>query len=83
VKKTQIDLHGFNLETAIIEVFYALDECLVIGESELEIIHGYKRGQVLKNFFNSDYFLLNAEQKGYPIRKKLNSNPGKTCLIIS
>ena len=81
--KLECDLHGFELSEAIIEVFQALEECVVNEDKFLEIVHGYSRGTVLRNYFRSKRFLQSAAREGYKLRIVKSSNPGKSQFHIS
>ena len=80
--KLECDLHGFELSEAIIEVFHALEECTVNEDKYLEIVHGYNRGSVLRNYFSSKRFLQDAAREGYKLRIVKSQNPGKTHIQI-
>ena len=80
--KLECDLHGFELSEAIIEVFHALEECTVNEDKLLEIVHGYNRGSVLRNYFRSKRFLQGAAREGYKLRFVKSPNPGKTRILI-
>lgn len=80
--KLECDLHGFELSEAIIEVFHALEECTVNEDKLLEIVHGYNRGSVLRNYFRSKRFLQGAAREGYKLRFFKSPNPGKTRILI-
>ncbi|MHA1520356.1 MAG: Smr/MutS family protein [Promethearchaeota archaeon] len=78
----EIDLHGMELSEAVIEVFYALEDCKSSEDLFLEIVHGYQSGRVLKNHFSSQKFLKSAEREGYRLSKQRSSNPGTTLYKI-
>ena len=80
--KLECDLHGFELSEAVIEVFHALEECAVNEDKFLEIVHGYSRGTVLRNYFRSKRFLQGAAREGYKLRIVKSPNPGKTQFHI-
>ncbi len=80
--KLECDLHGFELSEAIIEVFHALEECVVNEDKFLEIVHGYYHGTVLRNYFRSKRFLQGATREGYKLRIVKSLNPGKTRILI-
>ncbi len=77
------DLHGYTLIEAKLEIILNLKECQVKGDKEIMIIHGYKNGHVLKNYFRSNQFTKEMEQEGYKLNlKKMNKNPGMTVFQI-
>ena len=80
--KLECDLHGYELSDAIIEVFHALEECAVNEDINLEIVHGYYHGTVLRNYFRSQRFLQEATREGYRLRIVKSPNPGKTQYLI-
>ena len=78
----EIDLHGFELWDAIDEILYKLEECKIKGERELLLVHGYKSGQVLKNYLRSKRFLTEMAQEGYNLKMKEILNSGMTSFEI-
>lgn len=54
----EIDLHGLELWEVLEEIVYKLEECKTRGIREITLIHGFHRGQVLKNYIQSEGFLL-------------------------
>lgn len=77
LKDMLIDLHGFCLKDAIEEVLCKLNELVANGQQLLEIIHGYRNGQVLKNYFQSKEFLKDMKACGYIVTPKhKGKNPG-------
>ena len=78
----ECDVHGYELWEAIEEILYILEECRIKGDRELVIIHGYKSGQVLKNYFQSKKFLDEIARKGFNLRRKETTNPGISCFEL-
>jgi len=78
----EIDLHAFELWDAIEEVVYKLEDCKIKGVQEISIIHGYKSGHVLKNYFQSDGFLIEMAREGFKLKRKQSSNPGFSVFEI-
>ncbi len=70
------DLHGFRLFDAIEELINIIEVCLSSGESIIFIIHGYRNGQVLKNYFRSKKFLEDMADEGFKLKQLNQSNPG-------
>jgi len=61
------------------EVVWKLKECIATGQDKLHIIHGYRYGQVLKNYFQSKRFLQDMKSFGLILKPKFYSNnPGLT-----
>lgn len=79
----EIDLHGLELAEAIIEVFYALEECKTANDSVLEIIHGYNTGSVLKNYFRSKKFIAQSKREGFQLKQLKPPNPGTSRFKIA
>lgn len=78
-----IDLHGFCLEDALEEVVDKLNGLVANGQQQLEIIHGYRNGQVLKNYFQSKQFLKDMRAYGYDLSPKRKvKNPGITRFTV-
>lgn len=78
-----IDLHGYSLWNAREEVLYILEELKFSKTKILKIIHGFKRGRILKNYFNSIEFISEANKYGINLKKMdRNKNPGETIFKI-
>ena len=75
------DLHGFGLFDAIEEIIDILEDCKSLRETLL-IIHGYRRGQVLKNYFQSKKFLRDMADEGYKLIELTHPNPGASMFKI-
>ena len=78
----EIDLHGFELVEAMIEVDYAIRECIGDGESQITIVHGFHSGSVLKNYFRSARFIRDMKKSGVSIKVTNTSNLGHTIVNI-
>lgn len=79
---TEINVHGQELYGAIDEVLITLEECKLNGDEEIKIIHGYKHGQVLKNYFRSNKFLAELGRQGFRLKMKDISNPAISSYTI-
>ena len=78
----EINVHGHELWGAIDEVLSALEECKIKGEKEIKIIHGYKHGQVLKNYFSSNKFLVEMAREGFRLKMRNISDPAISSFVI-
>ncbi len=78
----EINLHGFELWDAIEEVIYKLEDCKIKGVQEISI-HGYKSGHILKNYFQSEEFLIEMAREGFKLKRKQSSNQGVSVFEIS
>ena len=78
----EINVHGHELWGAIDEVLSALEECKIKGEREINIIHGYKHGQVLKNYFRSNKFVAEMAREGFQLKIKNISDPAISSFAI-
>lgn len=79
----KLDVHGCNVEEAFEEILFTLKELVKSGDNRIGIIHGYRNGQKLKEFFRSQLFPKRLKIFGYKIiRIKQNSNPGYTAFTI-
>ena len=78
----EINVHGHELWGAIDEVLSALEECKIKGHRDINIIHGYKHGQVLKNYFRSNKFLAEMAREGFRLKFKVNSDPEISSFVI-
>ena len=78
----EINVHGHELWGAIDEVLSVLEECKIKGYGDINIIHGYKHGQVLKNYFRSNKFLIEMAREGFQLKIKANSDPAISSFFI-
>lgn len=79
----KIDLHKSELSEAVVDLLVAIRECKINHDSILEIVHGFKHGQVLRNFVRSPKFIQLVAKEGFSIKKKAITNPGSTIFEIS
>ena len=82
MKKIKCDLHGYRLFDAIEEIIGVIECCISSGDSDIFIIHGYRRGQVLKNYFRSSKFLEDLSDVGYYLKEIIHPNPGASMFKI-
>ena len=59
-----------------------IEKVFVKQIEELEIIHGYRHGQVLKKYFRSKNFLHDFSSPRYKIQFSNTSDPGFTTVKI-
>ena len=78
----EIDLHGLELLEALDEIAYKLEECQMKGIREITLIHGFHKGQVLKNYIRSEGFLKEMAKEGFKLKKNINPNSGTSRFII-
>ena len=78
----EINVHGHELWGAIDDILSVLEECRINGDGEINIIHGYKHGQVLKNYFRSKKFLVEMAREGFRLKMKTISDPAISSFII-
>ncbi len=78
----EINIHGHELWGAIDEVLSVLEECKINHDREIKIIHGYKHGEVLKNYFRSNKFLVEMAREGFRLNLKDISNPAISFFVI-
>ncbi|MFW9970626.1 MAG: Smr/MutS family protein [Candidatus Odinarchaeota archaeon] len=76
------DLHGFRLFEAIEEILDVLEDCLSSGDKNLFIIHGYRNGQVLKNYVRSKKFIQDMASEGYILKEVNLPNPGASMFKV-
>ncbi|MHA1147757.1 MAG: Smr/MutS family protein [Promethearchaeota archaeon] len=76
------DLHGFRLFDAIEEVINFIEVCLSSGDRILFIIHGYRHGQVLKNYFRSKEFLEDMKDERFNLKELSHPNLGVSMYRI-
>jgi len=82
VSLLDINIHGHELWGAIDEILSVLEECKINHDMEIKIIHGYKHGQVLKNYFRSNKFLVEMAREGFRLKLKDISNPAISSFVI-
>jgi len=70
------DLHGCTLIEAKDELLLKLEECQIIGDSVLEIVHGHHGGHVLRDYIRSPEFFKEATNAGFKIKAKNFSDDG-------
>ncbi|GAH75644.1 unnamed protein product [marine sediment metagenome] len=78
----EINVHGHELWGAIDEVLSVLEECKINGDGEINIIHGYKHRQVLKNYFRSNKFLVEMAREGFRLKMKDISDPAISSFVL-
>ena len=76
------DLHGFELAEAWVEILQALQECQINDDFYIEIVHGYKHGQILKDYILSSQFINDIAKAGFHLKKIRSLNPGTTLFSI-
>jgi len=82
VRLLELNIHGHELWGAIDEVLSALEECKINSDAEIKIIHGYKHGQVLKNYFRSNKFLVEMGREGFRLKMEDTSDPAISSFAI-
>lgn len=78
----ELNLHGFELTDAIIEIHFAIQECINEGDKIIELIHGYHSGSVLKNYIQSKKFIDHFQKEGFKLKRIKASNQGTTRFQI-
>lgn len=82
MSKLEINVHGHELWGAIDEVLSGLEECKLKSDGEINIIHGYKHGQVLKTYFRSNKFLAQMAREGFRLKMKAISDPAISSFML-
>jgi DNA-nicking Smr family endonuclease len=82
VSLLEINVHRHELWSAIDEVLSTLEECKLNNDREIHIIHGYKHGQVLKNYFRSNKFLAEMAREGFRLKINTISDPAVSSFIL-
>ncbi|MEJ2249868.1 MAG: Smr/MutS family protein, partial [Candidatus Lokiarchaeota archaeon] len=67
---------------SIDEIIYRLEECRINGIKEISIIHGYRHGNILKDYIRSEGFLIEMEKAGFTLEIRNSQNEGLTCFLI-
>ncbi|MHA1150998.1 MAG: Smr/MutS family protein [Promethearchaeota archaeon] len=78
----EIDLHGLTLEDALDEICYKLEECRANMVREISLIHGFHRGQIIKNYFESEGFIKEMKRAGFLLKRRKSSNPGVSIFFL-
>ena len=65
-----LDLHEHSLEEAKEAICYSLEECKVVMDSTLEIVHGHKHGTAIRDYLRSDRFLDDITKIGLVMASK-------------
>ena len=73
----ELDLHGFELDEAKMEVLHALAECLATEDTVLDLVHGY-HGAILLRYVRSSMVENYLVEKRNIIRRMEVLNQGKT-----
>ena len=73
----ELDLHGFELDEAKMEVLQALAECRMNEDAVLDLVHGY-HGAILLRYFRSGQFRARMAREGFAIQRMEVMNRGKT-----
>ena len=73
-----VDLHGFELAEALIEINYGLQECRTDQENDIEFIHGFHSGSVLQSYIRSPKFIAQMKREGFNLTRIRASNKGTT-----
>ena len=76
------DLHGFNYFDVTEEIIDIVEDCISSRDYYLLIIHGYRGGQVLKNYFRSKKFIKDMANAGYRLKELKHPNPGASLFKI-
>ena len=76
------DVHNLYLKDAIDEILYKLEECKESGDNILQIIHGYKHGNVIKDYLRSKGFISDIGKLGYKLIDKNFSKEGVSVFKI-
>ena len=74
----KVDLHGLYVREAILKVKETLFEFNELGDNEITLIHGYRHGHALKDYFRSDEFIREMENFGFAINLVQITDPGTT-----
>ena len=77
------DLHGYELWEAKEEIVSKLEECRIRKGGKIKIIHGHQHGQVLRNYFRSDLFIIEMNKLGYDLEMKDPKYLGSTTFMFS
>jgi DNA-nicking Smr family endonuclease len=78
----KIDIHGLHLWEAIDEIIYCLEECQENDITEISIIHGYRHGNVLKDYVQSSGFIREMKRAGFHLKTSETRNQGETHFQI-
>ena len=77
-----VDLHGLYFSEAKLEVKEVLFEANKLGYKEIKLIHGYRHGHALRDYFRSDDFIREMKNLGFIIGLTRTANPGTTAFAF-
>ncbi len=78
----KVDLHDHSLEEAKEKLCYSLEECHILRDSTLEIIHGYKHGTAIRQYVRSEKFLNDIGNLGNFFSSKNFNDKGKSIFQV-
>jgi hypothetical protein len=78
----ELDLHGFEIADAIVEIIQFLRECKLVGARTLTIIHGYHGGHVLRDYLRSPKFIIDMKKQGFSLSRQKIADPGSTSFLL-
>ncbi len=79
----KFDVHGLFLRDAIEEILIKFDECVELGDTSLEIVHGHKSGTAIRDYLRSNGFLNDVIRNGHKIVSKNCSDKGATIFQLA
>ena len=81
-KSHELDLHGLYVKEANIYVTGELIRCREKGFKGIKIVHGYRHGHSLRDYFRSQIFIDEMKKTGFNIKIVRISKPGETCIVF-
>jgi hypothetical protein len=78
----KVDVHGFELDGALLEIYMALEQCRLDGDETIEIVHGFHNGEVIKTYLGTPKFKKQVEAQGFFLTR-VASIKGSTTFRIS
>ena len=77
-----LDVHNLYLKDAIDEILYKFDECKECGDNTLQIIHGHKHGNKIKDYIRTSGFILEMAKNGNEVIDRSFSQEGVTIFKL-
>ncbi len=79
----EINLHGFFLEDAKIEILSTVDACKELGDNIIKFIHGHKHGTAIRDYLRCNHFLNDIAKAGHKITNRDFSDNGASTFQFS
>ena len=79
----ELNLHGYLLEDAKLEILNTIEDCNELGDNILKIIHGHKHGTAIRDYVRSNRFLNDISKLKCEITSKDFSDEGVSVFHLN